>query len=238
MNKLPTTISVIGEHIVTSPTSHIIIGDVHGCYKSLQALLAKLPHANVKLVGDLCDRGPRSAQVYQWAITNNIPCVMGNHEHMLLLAHIAHIGSEQNPDDEQKKAKAIEYLSLWMHNGGRECLESYDPGDVKKWHECIPKAHMQWIASLPTYLLYPFDSLLISHTGHAYGATDLADALWARGYQFPKDNYYRIFGHSVTKEPIITETYANIDTGSFKTTGKITAIEYPSMRTWSQDNID
>lgn len=223
---------------MNEPTSHIVIGDVHGCFRSLQALLTKLPHQNVKLVGDLCDRGPRSAQVYQWAIKNNIPCVMGNHEHMLLLAHIAHIDSEQDPEDERKQQMAKEYLGLWMSNGGTECLKSYDPGEVMRWHECIPKHHMQWIASLPTYLLYPLDNLLISHTGHGYGADCLETALWARGYQFPNDNYYRILGHSIQKEPIITETYANIDTGSFKTTGKITAIEYPSMRTWSQDNID
>jgi len=223
---------------MNEPTSHIIIGDIHGCFRSLQALLAKLPHANVKLVGDLCDRGPRSAQVYQWAITNNIACVMGNHEHMLLLAHIAHLDSEQSPEDEQKKQAAKEYLNLWLRNGGTECLKSYDPTQSKEWHSAIPKAHMQWIGSLPTYLLYPFDNLLISHTGHAYGADCMETALWAHGYQFPKDKYFRILGHSITKEPFITNTFANIDTGSFLKTGKITAIEYPSMRTWNQANID
>ena len=157
---------------------------------------------------------------------------------MLLLAHIAHLDSKQNPNYISKKRGSQEYHDLWMRNGGVEFLKSYDSGEVKRWYECVPKSHMQWIAHLPTYLLYPQDNLLISHTGHGYGADCLETALWARGYQFPKDGYYRILGHSVTKDPIITDTYANIDTGSFKTTGKITAIEYPSMRTWSQQNID
>ena len=224
------------------PTSHIIIGDIHGCYRTLQALLAKLPHANVKLVGDLCDRGPRTAHVYQWAIDNHIHCVMGNHEHMLMNAHAAYIMSVRHPECPEYKQDADQWLSVWLRNGGREALLSYDPNEEKEWHKAIPTAHLQWIASLPTYLLYPQDNLLISHTGHAYGADCIDTAVWARGYQFPADGYFRIFGHSIVDKPIITPTYANIDTGSFKgawsATGKLTAIEYPSMRTWSQDYID
>lgn len=223
---------------MNNATSHIIIGDVHGCYKTLMALLAKLPHSNVKLVGDLCDRGPSSFQVYQWAIDNNIPCVMGNHEHMLIQAYVTHLISELDPHDKKKKEIAKSCQSFWLNNGGDMCLKSYDPDETKYWHEVIPYSHLQWIGSLPAYLLYPFDNLIISHTGHGYDLNDWETALWSRSSKFPKDKYYRIFGHSITKDPVFTNTYSNIDTGAYLDKGKLTAIEYPSMRTWFQDKID
>ena len=41
-----------------------VIGDVHGCYRSLLALIEQLPHkfdSKICFVGDLIDRGPASA---------------------------------------------------------------------------------------------------------------------------------------------------------------------------------
>ena len=38
----------------------LIIGDVHGCFDTLIALIAKLPtDAKIIFVGDLIDRGPK-----------------------------------------------------------------------------------------------------------------------------------------------------------------------------------
>lgn len=42
---------------------HYVIGDVHGCYDEMTALLAKIesmdPEAEIWFVGDFIDRGPK-----------------------------------------------------------------------------------------------------------------------------------------------------------------------------------
>ena len=64
-----------------------IIGDIHGCFETLKALIKQFPdNARVILVGDLIDRGQGSKKVIQYVIDNNIECVRGNHEVMFLEA--------------------------------------------------------------------------------------------------------------------------------------------------------
>ena len=70
------------------------IGDVHGCFASLEALLARLPldpgRDRLWLVGDLVNRGPRSLDVLRWArrtaaaMGERFACVLGNHDLHLL----------------------------------------------------------------------------------------------------------------------------------------------------------
>ncbi|MCF6206994.1 MAG: metallophosphoesterase [Sulfurovum sp.] len=62
-----------------------IIGDVHGEYDALMRLVAKLPKdAKLIFVGDLVDRGSRSADVVKFVRENAHSCVMGNHEEMMI----------------------------------------------------------------------------------------------------------------------------------------------------------
>ena len=64
-----------------------IIGDVHGCYKSLLALIEQFPNkqnSKIVFVGDLIDRGINSYEVIEFVKNNNYDCVMGSHEKALL----------------------------------------------------------------------------------------------------------------------------------------------------------
>ena len=72
---------------------HYVIGDVHGCYKELMALLGKIEEqdkdARIIFVGDFMDRGPQVWDVLEWAMQNITPdgkyqSVRGNHEEMIL----------------------------------------------------------------------------------------------------------------------------------------------------------
>jgi len=62
----------------------LVIGDIHGCYNELQALLDKAGLANgdkIVAVGDIVDRGPETPQVL--GFFQNTPrayALMGNHE--------------------------------------------------------------------------------------------------------------------------------------------------------------
>lgn len=74
-----------------------ILGDIHGQYDALQALLGRLPfdpdRDRLWLVGDLVNRGPKSLKVLRWArklskgMGKRMVVVLGNHDlHLLALA--------------------------------------------------------------------------------------------------------------------------------------------------------
>ncbi len=70
----------------------LVIGDIHGCFRTLQRLLKSTgfdPACDrLWLVGDLVNRGPRSLDVLRWAkqLGDRLVCVLGNHD-LKLLTH-------------------------------------------------------------------------------------------------------------------------------------------------------
>lgn len=62
----------------------LVIGDIHGCYFELQALLDKAGLSNgdsIISLGDFVDRGPETPQVLEFfRQTANTRAIMGNHE--------------------------------------------------------------------------------------------------------------------------------------------------------------
>jgi hypothetical protein len=111
----------------SSPSSShkiLVIGDVHGCLDELKALVQKAstlhndhkPFAAVILVGDLCNKGPYSAEVIQFVRNqNNWFSVRGNHDDAALAAALGDV-------ERQSKRKYDWVASLsdedveWMSN--------------------------------------------------------------------------------------------------------------------------
>lgn len=221
----------------------IILTDIHGNYKTMLALLDKIPEEEkakgIAICGDLVDRGPGSAQVVQYCIDNNIHVVRGNHEDMMI-------------DSGMKEAAYFikngthNYFgggnSIWSTNGGIETLDSYmeteenEFGDeittfnVTKLHE-----HIVWMNKLPYYIEFKDikndggKHLLITHTSAAkvwkwseehrrqHQDTFNRHLTWSRDYN-PSDidGVFNVFGHTpIEHGPRIKEHYANIDTGCF-----------------------
>ncbi|MBW4560431.1 MAG: serine/threonine protein phosphatase [Mojavia pulchra JT2-VF2] len=113
----------------------IVIGDVHGHYEGLMALLEAItPTSNDQLyfLGDLIDRGPQSAHVVNFVKKNNYPCLLGNHEQMLL--NVLTNGGSSNPA-----------MQAWLYAGGQATVASYQEAT-------IPLEHLEWFQALPTYL--------------------------------------------------------------------------------------
>jgi serine/threonine protein phosphatase 1 len=111
----------------------IVIGDVHGHFDTLMQLLGAIAPGQddqVYFLGDLIDRGPKSAEVVQFVIDNNYPCVLGNHEEILLFT----IGYD--------KINAHN-LEFWLKAGGNTTLASYK--------NKIPHQHLDWMWKLPVY---------------------------------------------------------------------------------------
>ena len=219
----------------------IVIGDLHGCYKTFLALLEKLPKGeDIYLVGDLIDRGHRSREVIQYLIDHpEIKCVQGNHEGMLL--------NMVNGVKVDEFGCYIDWGKAWVQNGGSQTLKSYEGYEIKGNYGCnhinmeLPEDHIEYIESLPLYI--ETEDVIISHTA------DIR-CNWTRSFSvYPYDKKFHIFGHTIARNVRQARNYACVDTGAFYTEkagysikgkpyGRLTAIQYPSLKIFQQENID
>lgn len=105
-----------------------VIGDIAGQYKTLQALIAKMPPAPIMSVGDMIDRGPDSDKVVKYFMeTPEAVAILGNHEHMMV-------------DYYEKLGFYGE--GIWQCNGGIHTQRAYGfdiPSEVIKWAMKLPK---------------------------------------------------------------------------------------------------
>jgi bis(5'-nucleosyl)-tetraphosphatase (symmetrical) len=96
------------------------IGDVQGCYKSLQRLVGQLAiHSDDRLwlAGDLVNRGPRSLDVLRWATDQGerLVSVLGNHEiHLLARADELSQPKKRDTLDEVLRAHDRDELFDWL----------------------------------------------------------------------------------------------------------------------------
>ncbi|MDY0081777.1 MAG: metallophosphoesterase [Ignavibacteriaceae bacterium] len=123
-----------------------VIGDVHGCYNTLKALVQKIrvqyPDITIYCVGDLVDRGNLSAQVIDFIIAEKIFCALGNHDYMFYC-------NMRDPFSLMARS--------WSYNGAETTLISY------RERTDIMDEHLDFISSLP--LFYNLDDCFISHAG-------------------------------------------------------------------------
>ena len=113
----------------------IFVGDVHGHYDALMILLEAIAPSQadqVYFVGDLIDRGPKSAQVVELVKSHGYHCLLGNHEQMVL-------DVIDGPYSQEHCRQA------WLYSGGQTTLNSYGKGS-------ITPEHLAWMRSLPTHL--------------------------------------------------------------------------------------
>jgi serine/threonine protein phosphatase 1 len=134
----------------------IAIGDIHGCFDALVALIDAIqptPQDTLIPLGDYIDRGPASNQVLDRLIRLAKSCklvpLLGNHEEMLLDA-----------------LKDISHLRKWLECGGSTTLRSYGwaPGSTRRaLKDWIPNAHLQFLANCLPF--YETDSHIFVHGG-------------------------------------------------------------------------
>jgi bis(5'-nucleosyl)-tetraphosphatase (symmetrical) len=97
------------------------IGDVHGCYDTLRALVDRIRFDPARdrlwMVGDLVNRGPRSLEVLRWAagLGAALVTVLGNHD-LYLLARAAGVVERKRRDtlDPVLAAPDREELLAWL----------------------------------------------------------------------------------------------------------------------------
>ncbi len=100
-----------------------VIGDIHGCWRTLELLLEKIGWASsedeVWLVGDLVNRGPSSLEVLRWARDqgDRLTAVLGNHD-LHLLQRAAGVVKAKKGDtlDAVLKAPDRDELLSWLRS--------------------------------------------------------------------------------------------------------------------------
>lgn len=217
-----------------------VIGDVHGCSRTLRRLVALgigfTRDDELYLLGDLIDRGPDSKGVLDFIFelregNYTVTAVRGNHEDMCLQA-----------------GGGLEPYEMWLANGGQTTLASFradGPGD-------IPHPYRSFLDSLPYYLL--LDDFVIVHAGLNFDRSDpFSDTeamLWRREcvVDLERTGGRRLVsGHTaVTRAQVEASLATNrilLDNGCVFAPnrpgmGCLAALELNSMTLTFQENID
>lgn len=123
-----------------------VIGDVHGCYYTLQNLVEKVrskyPQIKIYCVGDLVDRGNYNLDVVDYLKEKNIQFTKGNHDMMFLSFY-------RDPGSSMAKN--------WLQNGALTTIESYEEKNEKL------EEHLDLISDAPLFI--DTDDCFISHAG-------------------------------------------------------------------------
>ena len=141
----------------------LAIGDVHGCSRALDVLLADVnPHGDDQVVtlGDYVDRGPDTAGVLERLLdlhkTGRLIALRGNHEEMMLRARLS-------PVDER----------TWRVVGGEAALASYGRGGRPGTLDDVPERHWHFLESV-CVLYHETDTHFFVHA-NAYPDVPLAE---------------------------------------------------------------
>ena len=225
-----------------------IISDVHGCYKTLKALINQFPNkenSKIVFVGDLIDRGSSSSDVVKFIMDNNYDCVKGNHEEIFL---------EFAPTKEDEDLSDSKH---WLFKcGGEQTLKSYT---------CKDEYYKQYefMKTLPLYLEYKdyktTDNryLVVSHSavGKVWNKRDSKDKfdiedfenhlLYSRYKNSNNKEIFNVFGHTIFSQPVINEYSAAIDLGCYHEKDesklpnpRLCALEFPSMKVYTQESLE
>jgi serine/threonine protein phosphatase 1 len=127
----------------------IAVGDIHGCSRALQALLAKVELGSddtLVTLGDYVDRGPDSRGVLDQLIELSSQCqlvpLLGNHESMMLSVLSGDLAAP-----------------LWKRFGGAETLASYN-GKL----EDVDPSHIEFMKAC--HLCHESDTHLFMHANY------------------------------------------------------------------------
>ncbi len=204
-----------------------VIGDVHGCFHTLQNLVVRLPkNAELIFVGDLCDKGKFSKDVIDFVIQGGHFCIKGNHEHLMqTYLEDAILRNKHSPWSSDKRY------------GGLATLESYH-GD-----QDLMFRHLEWVKKLPMYLqvgkyfiTHGFALPFYAHRNNPVYYNDFLLNRYEHGVEVSNDEVINIFGHCVFDEVMYGENFYGIDTGC-SYGKKLTALQLDTMQV-TQEPMD
>jgi protein phosphatase len=224
-----------------------LIGDVHGCYDELVALLVKLGHSvdwgeegprvraapgrKLVFLGDLVDRGPKVSEVLELAMSactdGSALCVPGNHDMKLM--------------------RALRGKKVMVAHGLAESLEQIETRENRApgWKERV----VRFLDDLVSHYVLDGGKLVVAHAGMRedmqgrgsgavrefalYGETTGETDEFGLPVRYPWARDYRgdamvVYGHTPVPEPEWLNRTINIDTGCVFG-GRLTALRYPEL---------
>lgn len=225
-----------------------IIGDIHGCYDELLALIKKLGYRNeqdmwihpekrkLAFVGDLTDRGPNSIEVIMLVsklVKNHLAYyVPGNHCNKLYRYFLGR-NVQQTHGLETTVAELNALSDKKFQHVRSEFMKLYENAplyavlDEKKLiiaHAGIRKDYIgRNDKRVETFVLYGD----ITGEKHPDGSPVRRD--WAQKYD---GDAWIVYGHTPVEKPRFVNRTVNIDTGCVFG-GHLTALRYPEMETIS-----
>lgn len=233
----------------------IAVGDIHGHFELLVALLAKIaprPDDQLVFLGDYIDRGPDTPAVLDLFIRfkRQFPRTIflrGNHEQMLLDA----IGAAEQKGNGKNNwlndffLKQINGLPaaiyFFVSCGGRETLSAYDAKqsaiDPCRVLSELPQAHLDFIRQ--TRFFFHYQQFMFVHAGVdpddiTGRKTDNRTFLWERSPLWKADKRWDkvvVHGHTPVAVPYFDRLEINLDTGAGYN-GSLTACDVLTQELW------
>jgi len=221
-----------------------IIGDIHGCYDELCALLARLGYVEgvhpdgrrVVFLGDLCDRGTKNVEVLRLVMdmvqAGNAYCVAGNHDAKLL--------------------KILKGSNVTLTHGLDITVEQ-----VYSQDEDFINETKKFLDGLISHYVFDDGKLVVAHAGIIekyqgrasgrvrdfclYGDTTGETNEYGLPVRLPWANDYRgratvVYGHTPCPNVQAVNNTFCIDTGCVFG-GKLTALRYPERTTVQVDAL-
>jgi serine/threonine protein phosphatase 1 len=230
-----------------------IIPDIHGCAKTVKALLENnlkvTKHDQLYFLGDYIDRGPDGKGVLDYLMQlqkdeYEVHFLKGNHEDLCITAYEADqkrkfFGGKHN---EQKEWEAV---------GAKETLESFG---VKHPRE-IPKLYIDWMNSCLPYI--ELEHYILVHAGLNFNLKDpfedTESMMWTRKFKVDFDKSHGkkvIHGHipvdysfmNLVVENNETYDFIALDNGVYVTNqpglGNLMAFNPDTKQLVAQSNMD
>ncbi|MCJ1311571.1 hypothetical protein MMC25_005244 [Agyrium rufum] len=136
------------------PRRLVIMGDVHGCYDEMTALLEKIDFQSTRdhliLTGDLVAKGPSSSKVLDLVQSMNASCVRGNHEDRIIL-----LNRDLHPKILKVQSSSQDYPapplpdSLFFFNSTSQFLPSTTDLALAK---SLSREHISYLSNCPLIL--------------------------------------------------------------------------------------
>lgn len=222
--------------IKTMPSALYAIGDVHGCLDLLSGIEARIAADAtdtdgakiIVLLGDLIDRGPRSAQVIDYLLAPPPEgfrriCIAGNHEQMMM-------NFLRDPAAGR----------VWLDLGGRDTLASYgidlatvdrlakEPRSSRQVLEnFIPRQHIEFVERLPVCVSLP--GFLLVHGGllpatplERHRDIELMTVRLSEASFDAREGLTLVHGHTPLAQPFVSPSRIGLDTEAFSS-GRLTA---------------
>ena len=207
----------------------LAIGDIHGCSRALDALLALVapqPDDQLITLGDYVDRGPDSRGVLERLLalhaTGRLVALRGNHDYMML------------------QARAGVDSFMWLACGGCETLASYGAEPPESCDlAVVPEAHWEFLGET-CIDWYETETHFFVHATVApdlpLGEQPLYLLHWEKLFEpvAHASGKVMVCGHTRQRSgvPLNLGTAVCIDTGVYEPDGWLTCLEVETGRYW------